>query len=202
MKAARSFVTTIAASAFAASLAVTVTAQEATPDQSGDENIDRAIQTSVERAEPVTIVAAGRTAEGVRLDSETLNKQFRQVMRSYVDQRIDFRLDGFYPTGILVLYERPERDAISKASLGMTVPSGGGYEMSGGLEQLDFDFKKAVRYVHVGPFEQLGEIYDRIAEQSKEQGVELGFPVVLQILDDPVETRPENLRTVMNIPLM
>lgn len=185
----------IGALALCAPLAMPAAAQE------NAEMRMEAIMLAIEAADSVEITVAATAENKIELEEKSLNDQFRRAMRAYVNARFDFKTGDFYPAGVLVLYDRPSRGAMAEASIGLSLPGGVKAESTDRVKVMDFGFKRAVRHVHVGSFDQLEEVYDMIAKGLREKGQEAGFPVVLQILDDPTQTPPEKVRTVINVPV-
>lgn len=156
---------------------------------------------AIKNPRPVEITAAATRTGEAEFEAESIHRMIRVVMRVYLNERLDYQLAGFYPKPVLFLFERPEGGRIGEMAVGLAVRPGANYRLEGSLQTVSLDAEKAVRHVHIGPHKELEAVYDRIAEQLKEQGMEPGWPVVLQILNNPLDTPPEQLKTVMNIPL-
>ena len=90
---------------------------------------------------------------------------------------------------------------MAEATVGLSLPTGVDAKSTDRVKVMEFDFKLAVRHVHVGSFDQLENVYDMIARGLEVKGQKAGFPVVLKILDDPTQTPPEKVRTVINVPV-
>ncbi|MGB5560543.1 MAG: GyrI-like domain-containing protein [Paracoccaceae bacterium] len=165
----------------------------------GDEA--EALAVAIKNPLPVSISAAATRPTKAVFEAEAIHKQIRVAMRSYVNQRLDYELEGFYPKPVLFLFERPKGEQIGELAVGLAVRPGAEFKLDGPLQEVSFSAEKAVRHVHIGPHKELEAVYDRIAEQMKAQGMEPGWPVVLQILNNPLDTPPEQLKTVMNIPV-
>jgi hypothetical protein len=160
-----------------------------------------AIDSDIEAVRPVTIALAGVPPSETMLTEEEINLQIRRVMREYVRQGLDFSLDGFYPKPVMILYERPQRGEPAKVGIGMTLPPGANVDVTGPLELMQLDFEKAIRHVYIGPPNRLEEVYDLAAKALMERGAEPSWPVVVQILNNPLEVPPEEFKAVLNIPV-
>jgi effector-binding domain-containing protein len=60
---------------------------------------------------------------------------------------------------------------------------------------------KAAVTLHVGPYDKIGEAYDRLTAFVKEQGLKPLEVCYEFYLNDPVETPPEELKTEIYFPL-
>lgn len=160
-----------------------------------------ALAVAIKDPRPVAITAAATRRADAVFEAEEIHKRIRVAMRYYVNQRLDFQLEGFYPKPVLFLYEGKKGGRVGEMAVGLAVDPGVVLKLEGRLQSLSLERAKTVRHVHIGPHEELEGVYDRIAEQMKEQGTEPGWPVVLQILNNPLDTPPEQLKTVMNIPV-
>jgi effector-binding domain-containing protein len=60
---------------------------------------------------------------------------------------------------------------------------------------------KAVTTLHVGPYDKIGDAYERLTAHVKEQGLETESFCYEFYLNDPGETRPEDLKTEIYFPI-
>ncbi len=60
---------------------------------------------------------------------------------------------------------------------------------------------KAAVTLHVGPYEKIDEAYNRLSAFVKKQGLETESYCYEFYLNDPAETRPEELKTEIYFPL-
>ncbi len=160
-----------------------------------------AIKLAIEAAGSVDITVAGSVENKVKLEETSLNDQFRRAMRAYANARFDFETGGFFRLASWFSMIGPARGAVAEANCRSFLPTGVDAKSTDRVKVMEFDFKLAVRHVHVGSFDQLENVYDMIARGLEEKGQKAGFPVVLKILDDPTQTPPEKVRTVINVPV-
>lgn len=61
---------------------------------------------------------------------------------------------------------------------------------------------KMAAYTYVGPYEKVGEAYDKVFAFIGAQGYEPSGPIMEKYLDmDPMSVKPEALRTEINVPV-
>ena len=179
-----------------------------TPQRGLSEREIRSIDLSVTRAKSVALTAAVQETAG-ELSEKFLQAQIEAVLDEIVRQGADFNWGTFRPVPIVILYEDPTGKDRTRMGVGIAVPPN--TKVSAPLRIENFRQLKAVRHVHKGPHSELASVYRYVGESLRKnpgRGVGAaaraqseGFPVVLQILDDPTRFRPEDVRTVINIPV-
>ena len=102
------------------------------------------------------------------------------------------------PTGVLILEEDPTGKEQFRMSVGSTVPSA--VKVSEPLKVREVKFPGAVTYTHVGPYQQLANVYhgiDKVRPAS--------FPVVMKLLQSPTgatrATATSQIRTQLIVPV-
>jgi effector-binding domain-containing protein len=61
---------------------------------------------------------------------------------------------------------------------------------------------KIAVYLHVGPYEKVGDAYGKVFEFIEKNGYKVAGPPMEKYLDmDPAAVKPEELRTEINIPV-
>ncbi|HPM75835.1 MAG TPA: GyrI-like domain-containing protein [bacterium] len=61
---------------------------------------------------------------------------------------------------------------------------------------------RAMQTLHVGPYDKLGESYAKIAAHAQERGWTPQGPAHEVYLSDPRRTKPENLKTIVRLPIV
>jgi AraC family transcriptional regulator len=69
------------------------------------------------------------------------------------------------------------------------------------LKKAEFKYEKVAYYLYKGPFEKVGDVYPVVFKQIAEKGYAAAGPVMENYLDDPNNTKPEDLRTEIIIPV-
>ncbi|HQF99324.1 MAG TPA: GyrI-like domain-containing protein, partial [Candidatus Aminicenantes bacterium] len=69
------------------------------------------------------------------------------------------------------------------------------------LRKDDFAYPKVASYLHVGPYEKVGEAYQKAGAYLERNGWKAAGPPVEFYLNNPEEVPPENLETEILIPV-
>ncbi len=69
------------------------------------------------------------------------------------------------------------------------------------LKKMELNYKKAAVYMHVGPYSKLGGSYTKVFKYIEDNGYKLFGPTFERYLDDPMQVKPENLRTEIVMPV-
>lgn len=159
----------------------------------------RTIQANTINPRSVALMAAVKDYTGP-FSLEDIGAQIASVIDEMIRQGQDYAWNNFRPVSIVVLYSDPTGKDQVKMGIGITVPSK--LELKEPLRFEQFKFRNAVRHVHRGPLQQLDLVFRGVDKnlRSKAKSEGAGWPVVLQILDDPRRIEPQQLRTVINIP--
>jgi hypothetical protein len=168
------------------------------PGGAGLPTLDARLARAVAARPQVNITAAVMDYSGPTTTA-ALHDPINNVLDLLVSQNVDATIGDFRPIGLLVLLGDPA--AGGKMEVGVTVP--GNARVSAPLKLETFRMARAIRHLHFGPYEQLlqtnnaaGTALKKATPQAK-----TGFPVVIQILDDPTRFQPNQLRAVVNIPI-
>ena len=65
----------------------------------------------------------------------------------------------------------------------------------------EFNCKTAAYYLYIGPYEKMNPAYEKIFKHVDDNGYKVVWPVYDQYLNNPMEAKPEDLRTQIIIPL-
>lgn len=162
-------------------IAVILTAGVAIGEKSSlDGSVERQVfQSAVEDAGPVSFWAVVQKFEGSLEESGAYLEEF---LKHYEGQGLDHALVGFEPTAIIILHSEPD-GANAKGLIGLTAPAK--LDTKDPLMPYRIRFDEAATYLHVGPYEQLGEVHERLAGAAGARSSTTEFPVVLRLLNDP-----------------
>ncbi len=105
-------------------------------------------------------------------------------------------------SGLMALYfnspgEVPEADL--KWRIGMSI--GKETEPAAPLRKDVFDFPKVAKYLHVGPYDKVGEAYSKIMAYLDQNGWKAAGPAMETYLNNPMEVAPEKLETEIILPV-
>jgi len=70
------------------------------------------------------------------------------------------------------------------------------------LVKEEFKACRAVTCLHVGPYADLGKSYDRVFAYLEAKGLQVRWPVFDHYLDNPMQVKPEALRTRIVVPVI
>lgn len=70
------------------------------------------------------------------------------------------------------------------------------------IKKVEYKYKKIARYMHIGPYELVGNAFNIIYPALEEMGFEINGPIMNRWLDEnPDQVKPENRRTEIIIPV-
>lgn len=127
---------------------------------------------------------------------EKSDAYYEEFMEHFNAQGLDAGLEGFEPTGIIILHSEPNGAEVEKAHIGITVPSR--MEVKDPLRATQVNLAEAASKVHVGPYEELAEVHAEIAAAAREKrSASTSWPVVLRLLNDPTMARTPKTEIVV-----
>jgi hypothetical protein len=159
------------------------------------------IQADVAQSRPVALSMVVQPFTGP-LTQENVETHINFVMDEFVRQDLDFSLGSFQPRPVVVLYEAPTGKERVRMAIGLLAPSH--LQVKAPLKLTRIRFPKAVRHLHVGPYDELGGVYRVIAEGAQRgltPNQRAEWPVVLQVLDDPTRVESKKLRKIIYVPV-
>jgi hypothetical protein len=161
----------------------------------------RSIQSEVAEAKPLSSWVVVQEFNG---SMDKVDGYLATFMKELSSQNLGESLESFDPTAILILYEDPGSKREVRMAVGLTAPAR--LRVKEPLKIQRLRAERAVRHVHVGPYEQLGRVHAAVASSLSRQvaGGEArrtGWPVVLRLLNDPRLVRPEAIKTEMIVPV-
>jgi hypothetical protein len=69
------------------------------------------------------------------------------------------------------------------------------------VKRATFSEGRCLQTMHVGPYDEVGETYERLAERATELGLDAKGPGHEIYISDPRRTRPERLKTIVRMPV-
>ena len=69
------------------------------------------------------------------------------------------------------------------------------------LKKTEFKHKTAAVYLHIGPYENMDKAYEKIFKYVEDNGYKIVWPLYDKYLNNPMEVKPEELKTEMIVPL-
>lgn len=69
------------------------------------------------------------------------------------------------------------------------------------LTKAEYGFTKAAVIIHTGPYEKVGETYDKVMKFVAASGLAVAGPVLEKYLNNPMMVKPEELKTEVIVPV-
>lgn len=69
------------------------------------------------------------------------------------------------------------------------------------LIKAEFNYPKAASIIHTGPYEKVGETFDKLLKFIGSSGFSVAGPVLEKYLNNPMMVKPEELKTEVIIPV-
>lgn len=191
--------------ALAAGLSVRLaTGQQPAPPPALAAAETRAIQTAVNEAKPLASWAVVQELNG---SIQKVDSYLAAFMKEFSAQDLDESLLSFDSTAVLILYEDPGAKPQVRMAIGLMVPAR--LRVKAPLKVQRLQASRAVRHVHVGPYEQLGRVHSAVGSSLQQAsrsaggggGPRPGWPVTLRLLNDPRLVKREAIRTEMIVPV-
>lgn len=119
------------------------------------------------------------------------------------DYMTEFFKQGIQPNGALVSFYWNDPNTTAEADLkwscGFQVAAEA--KVNAPLRLIEVKATEAAVYLHVGPYEQLSQAYQKIFAFVKEQNRVIQLPIYDCYLNNPMEVTPDKLETRIVIPL-
>ena len=115
-----------------------------------------------------------------------------------------FFKQGLTPSGALLGLYFNSPGVVAEADLkwAIGIPVATDAAIKEPLKKGEFKHTVIAYYLYKGPFEKVGEAYDKVFKQIAEKGYIPAGPVMENYLDDPYKTKPEDLRTEIIVPVV
>jgi AraC family transcriptional regulator len=127
---------------------------------------------------------------------------------SQMEKNIGVYMNEFFKQGLIpggpflgVYYNNPNevKEEELKWAVGFPVPQDANVQAP--LNKTEFKDLKAVVYLHIGPYEKMGESYDRVFKYIEDNGYRAVWPVYDRYLNNPQMVKPEELETEIIVPV-
>jgi len=69
------------------------------------------------------------------------------------------------------------------------------------LKKVEFNSKEIAVYMHIGPYEKTAPSYAKLMKHIQQNSYKMKFPCIEKYLNDPMQTKPEDLQTEIVIPI-
>lgn len=125
--------------------------------------------------------------------SQKIPVLFKEIQKQKISSKIKGRLFCIY-------FESPSPGGEPKWALAFRILKGTSVQSP--LKISEYKYKKIARIIHVGPYESVGNSYNKIFPYIEEKGFERSGPALSVWLDDnPDKIKPEKYRTEIIVPI-
>lgn len=69
------------------------------------------------------------------------------------------------------------------------------------LKKAEFKHKTVAVYLHIGPYENMDKAHEKISKYIEDKGYKIVWPVYDKYLNNPMQVKPEELKTEIIVPL-
>lgn len=159
----------------------------------------------------IALLAALLPAQEVRIaDAEPFAYAYLECRGSYaqIPAKINEFMGAFFQQGLtpqgsfFAMYLNAPADVKEEDLLWrLGFPVAAGAAVAAPLQQGECRAAKIAVYVHVGPYDKVGESYAKVFAFIADQGYKPAGPCIEKYLNNPMEVKPEELRTEINVPV-
>ena len=128
---------------------------------------------------------------------------FDQMEKSIQKFMGEFFKQGLAPAGpfLGVYFNDPRKVKPEELKWNIGFPMSKDAKVEAPLKKAEFKHKTAAVYLHIGPYENMGKAYDKIFKYAENNGYKIVWPVYDKYLNNPMQVKPEELKTEMIIPV-
>jgi AraC family transcriptional regulator len=69
------------------------------------------------------------------------------------------------------------------------------------LKKAEFKHKTIAVYLHIGPYEKMNQAYEKVFKYAEDKGYKTLWPTYDKFLNNPMQVKPEELKTEVIVPL-
>jgi AraC family transcriptional regulator len=115
----------------------------------------------------------------------------------------EFFKQGLTPNGpfLGIYYNNPNEVKEEELKWAVGFPITKDDKVQAPLNKIEFKGQKAVVYLYIGPYEKMGESYDKIFKYIEDNGYKAVWPTYDRYLNNPQMVKPEALETEIIVPV-
>lgn len=115
----------------------------------------------------------------------------------------EFFKQGLQPNGSLIscYHNSPEQVAESELKWDIGFPVAENVSVKAPLKIGMYQQKNVLEYLHKGPYEDLPRVYEKLKQFLDRKGLDLSLPTYEFYLNSPLEVKPQELMTRIEIPV-
>jgi AraC family transcriptional regulator len=128
---------------------------------------------------------------------------FEQMEKSVQKYFGEFFKQGLTPAGPLlgVFFNDPSLVKPEELKWEVGFPVSKDANVQPPLKMVEFKKTTAAVYLHIGPHENMDKSYEKIFKYVEDNGYKIVWPVYDKYLNNPMQVKPEELKTEMIIPV-
>lgn len=128
---------------------------------------------------------------------------FEQMEKSIAVFMGEFFKQGLQPAGPFmgVYYNSPQEVKEEDLKWELAFPIAKDTEIKEPLQKREYEKAKAVVYLYIGPYEKMDKAYDKVFKFVEDNGYEITWPSFDKYLNNPMEVKPEYLKTEIIVPV-
>ncbi len=127
---------------------------------------------------------------------DTMTQKIMEYVQVFFEQ-------GLTPSGPLysVYYNSPSdvKPEELKWACGFAVTKSS--EVKEPLIKKEINLKSVITYLHIGSYDKFPEVYEKLMKYAADNGYKIIFPTYERYFNSPMDTKPEELRTEILIPV-
>jgi len=115
----------------------------------------------------------------------------------------EFFKQGLAPAGTFssIYFNSPEEVAAADLKWAVGFPVASGTKVTAPLVIKIIKAGKAVQYLHKGSYSKLHQAYGKVKAFGEKSGYQVMYPVMDQYINNPQNTKPEDLKTLITYPV-
>lgn len=128
---------------------------------------------------------------------------FDQMEKSIQTFMGEFFKQGLAPAGpfLGVYFNDPRQVKPEELKWNIGFPVSEDANVQPPLKKVEFKKTTAAVYLHIGPYEKMDKAYEKVFKYVEDNGYKIVWPVYDKYLNNPMQVKPEELKTEMIIPV-
>jgi AraC family transcriptional regulator len=128
---------------------------------------------------------------------------FDQIEKSIQKFMGEFFKQGLAPAGpfLGVYFNDPRKVKPEELKWNLGFPVRNDVKVEAPLKKAEFKHKTIAVYLHIGPYENMEKSYDKIFKYAEDNGYKPLWPTYDKYLNNPMQVKPEELKTEVIVPV-
>jgi AraC family transcriptional regulator len=144
-----------------------------------------------------------KDVDGFHLATMPFTGSFTQMEKNIAVFMGEFFKQGLQPAGPFmgVYFNSPQEVKEEELKWELAFPVAKDAVVKESLMVRDLPKTKAVVYLYIGPYENMDKAYDKVFKFAEKNGCEIVWPCYDKYLNNPMEVKPEDLKTEIIVPV-